>query len=855
MALPRVTLRDLGLLGGIAVAVLTLGWIVARDLRLSVEHTSRLQERLSQGLNLIDDMQFQAQEVRRILLYALHTSDANLQVEYADQSRASSTHLQRVLDLRSELMIARGMSTQMYAVRRAWGDFLVIRDEVIGLILEGSVAEGVALDQGQGTARFSDVRRAIAELKGAFERDASIQVREAKLRADRAIGRLTLLVVSALMASAFAAYLVSRRAALEALVRVEAHKGSILQAVPDPIISTDVEGRITELNEAAEHAFRFTRAEALGAHIEAMILPVRSHGVLAAMLTRPDHAARVVSPRIVTSGERRDGTEFPMELAAVSHTAGRDRIWTVHVGDMTERLAIEDQLRRAKDAAEVAGRAKSEFLATMSHELRTPLTSVVGIADLLQTAELPAAQRDLTRLLGSSAAALLSLVSDILDSSRIETGAMDLVPVRFSVHDCIEAALDPVTEPARRKRLDLGYLIEPDVPVEVVADHDRLRQILLNLLSNAVKYTEAGEVAVHVGTKAASGDTVTLRITVRDSGPGIPERLHHKLFQRFSRIDATAGSHHGTGLGLAISERLSRLLGGTLTVESTEGRGSAFTLLLPVHVPLVRAADPLAGSLSAVRVLTLLEPGVVGDQIRALMCRWGAIACTCDEGDTSTRSRDARFDAVVVDGEAPALRRLAETVRRRLGTPTIAIAGLQELAAPALPPFDYVIGKPIRASVLHGALSAVAAPRRNLFQAPARACAPEKFALGALAVLLVEDNDANRRVVRLMLNELEVEVDEAASGLEAVQRARGRQYDVILMDVQLPDFDGLEATRRIRSEQRGNAPIIAALTANVMQDDEVRCREAGMNGYLPKPVRLDTLAALLRPLAEGKGRP
>ncbi len=854
MARPRVTLRGLRLPAALVMAVLGLAWIVARDLRLSVDHTSGLQDRLSQGLNLIDELQFHAQEVRRILLYALHTSDANLQLEYAEQSRASGTRVQRVLETRTGLMATPEIGAQMDAVGRTWRSYVVVRDEVIGLILEGSFAQGVALDQQQGTARFNDVRRAIADLKRAFEAEAALQVRDAGLRSEHAIQRVTLLVVSALWVSAFAAYLVSRRASLEGVLRAQAHTGSILQAVPDPIISTDADGRITELNEAAERAFRFTRQEALGADIEHMILPARSHGVLAAIFARRDHGSSVVLPRIVTFGERRDGTEFPMELAAVSHTAGRARIWTLHVGDMTERWEDEEQLRQAKDAAEVAARAKSEFLATMSHELRTPLTGVVGIADLLQQADLPAPQRDLTRMLRSSATMLLALVSDILDSSRIEAGLLDLVPVQFSIQACIEEALDPVTEPAARKGLDIGYLIDPEVPTDVIADDDRIRQILLNLLSNAVKFTDAGEVAVRVGTHATSGDTVTLSVTVRDSGTGIPEHLHHKLFQRFSQIEATSGPRHGAGLGLAISERLSRLLGGTLTVESAVGQGSAFTLVFPARLPVPPAEEVLRGSLAGVRVLTVVGPGVVGDQIRSLLGRWGAIPCICEDGDSLALSRDAPFDAVVIDREACAGRLLAETVRNRTAgipdTPLILIARRQEVDVSGFPPPDYLIAKPVRASVLHDALGAAAGRRRGL--PPAVPPARENFARNGLAILLVEDNDANRHVVRLMLGELGLEVDEAGSGLDAVERARARDYDVILMDVQLPDLDGLEATRRIRADRPGSRPTIIALTASVMQGDEVRCREAGMDGYISKPVRLDDLAALFRPIAGRK---
>ena len=399
-------------------------------------------------------------------------------------------------------------------------------------------------------------------------------------------------------------------------------------------------------------------------------------------------------------------------------------------GVLTDRRQAEEHLRQAKEAAEAATRVKGDFLATMSHELRTPLTSVVGIADLLDAKMLAAPERELVRRLRSSATTLLSLVNDVLDYSRIEAGLMALTPVPFSLRTVIEQALDPVTELAARKGLDLRYVIEPDVP-RVVADQDRIRQILINLLSNAVKFTDTGEVAVRVGART-DGERVTVTIGVHDTGVGIPPHLQHKLFQRFSQIDAADRQRGGAGLGLAISERISRLLGGSITVDSRDGHGSTFTFTFTAPIAPPAPLDSPAGGLRGTDITT-----------------------------------------------------------------------------PEQPP----------------------------------------FAAQSLTILLVEDNEANRRVVLLMLAELGLTADEAASGLEAVERARHRRYDLILMDVQMPDIDGLEAARRIRAGEGDLKAIILALTANVMESDEARCRAAGMNGYLSKPIRLNTLEAALTSLA------
>ena len=829
---PRIRYGELVLLAAATVTVVALGLIIARDVRRSADDANRLYDQLSEGLGLIHQVLYETEEVRRILLYALHTSDANRQLQYAEESRAAEARVERLLATRSPLLSTPATQARLEDVRRAWSGYLVVRDDVIGLILEGSLPEGVALDEQQGSMRFNDVRRAIANLQANFEADAAVQVAEDRARSNRSMQRLTLLVVCALLAAAVGIYLLNRRAALEGVLRSEAHKGSILQAVPDPIISTDAQGHIIELNEAAEHVFGFSRADAIGRHIEATILAPDAHGVLAAFLSGTHGFSSGMAPRIETVGRRADGSHFPIELAGAIHSTGRETIWTVHVSDLTRRHQAEEHLRRAKESAELATRMKTEFLATMSHEVRTPLSGVVGIADLLTGADLPPSQRDLIRMLRSSANTLSGLVSNILDYSRIEAGLMDLTPVRFTIRTVIEDALDPVTEPASRKSLEIGYTIDADVP-EVIADQTRVRQVLINLLSNAVKFTDAGEVSLRVSAVRQQGDDVVITIRVQDSGIGIPEHLHHRLFRQFSQIDTTmARQHGGTGLGLAISQRLSRLLGGSISVQSEEGRGSIFTFVFAAHAAPLPAADAFAGSLAGLRVMTVLKPGIVGEQIASLLTRWGvSVATTADRG---------LVDVVVMDEEAvgPADATAGE------GPPTILVTNLRPATADRNEP-EYVIVKPVRARALHEALCE--ASGRDAQTDHERAGVPPSpvIHIQGLTVLLVEDDDANRRVVHLMLQELGLEVDEARSGFEAINHARRRQYDVILMDVQMPGCDGLEATRQIRSENRGAAPLIYALTANIMEDDEARCRAAGMNGYLSKPLRLSTLASVL----------
>jgi len=847
----RIRRQELAVLALVAATVLALAWFVANDLRQSANDDSQLYTRLSRGYDLIDRLDFQSQEVRRILLYSLHTSDANLQLRYAEQSRAADAQVQMALDNAARAIADANSAARIETISRAWRSYLVVRDDVIGLILEGSLREGVALDEHAGTERFKAVGRAIADLKRTFEDDAAAQVRAARTRARRATIRLMLMVASALIAAAVGIHLMNRRAALEGLLRVEAHRGSILEAVPGPIISTDASGRITELNDAAARTFGLDRRTVVGQPVVPTMLAEGAPAALVGRQPPVDAAARVVWPRIETVGRRSDGTEFPIEVAAVTHTAGGEQIWTAHVADLTERRVIEKQLRRAKDAAESADRAKTEFLATMSHELRTPLSGLIGVADLLNVADLTPRNRELVEVLRSSASALLSLVSDVLDYSRIEAGLMTLMPTTFSVESLVEEAFDPLAGLAACKGLDTGYVVDRRVPAHVVADAGRVRQVLLNLLSNAVKFTERGEVAVEVGA-TSHGDRVTVSFTVRDTGIGIPPEHHHRLFQRFSQLHAdTSRTLGGTGLGLAISARLSCLLGGEVSVNSAAGRGSTFMFSLAAEVAGDDQRYDDGGLLEGMHVLALVGPGIVGEQIQSLLDRWDVLVTRAGLEDAERPpAGDMAVDAVVVDREAfdGRLYRWAMTHRAAWGAspvPVLVVSQLRSAFAENPEACDTVLVKPVKARALYLALATVRGRTPSLLP---RLEAPELFTPGALTILLVEDNDANRRVVHLMLAELGLLPDEASGGADAVQQAAQRNYDVILMDMQMPTVDGLEAARRIRA-RGGHQPIILALTANVRQGDEARCREAGMNGFLAKPIGLAVLAAALAPLA------
>ncbi|MEO6001632.1 MAG: response regulator [Opitutus sp.] len=655
----------------------------------------------------------------------------------------------------------------------------------------------------------------------------------------------------------------ARREAEQALreSQAEARKLSLVASKTDnPVLIASPSGAIEWINESFTRVMEYSLEEVVGkVPADFMTGPETDP----AIITRIRHAmeqGQGISTDVVNYSKSGRKYHLRLEIQPIRDEMDQLQNFIAIETDITARVETEQTLRRAKAEADDASRSKSEFLASMSHEIRTPMNGVIGMTSLLLETPLNPEQLDFINTIRTSGEALLTVINDILDFSKIESGKLELEHMPFELAVCIEEALDLFALQASAKKLEMIYHIAPEVPSWIVGDITRLRQVIVNLVNNAVKFTPSGSIVIEVVrlSRADLEPRFMLEFTVRDSGIGIPAERRDRLFKAFSQVDSsTTRKYGGTGLGLVISQRLTILMGGGIRVESTEGEGSCFifTVLAEAAPDVPEVVRPRGLDLLTNAVVLCVEPHpMMQRRIRTLLSPWGArcfFAPTAPAAASLVKTLPASPALLILDGDEQGSRAPFANLSAQI--PRLLIVPFGQ-TAPEVPPDGQTfasIFKPFKtASFLHTVGLLFDSPPAALISSnTASIFSPSLAREFPLDVLLAEDNAVNQKVALRFLERLGYRADTVSNGLEALTTLEARHYHLVLMDLQMPEMDGLEASRQIRRRLSADRqPKIIALTANAMQGDRQRCLDAGMDDYISKPVKLTEIENAIRRL-------
>jgi PAS domain S-box-containing protein len=648
----------------------------------------------------------------------------------------------------------------------------------------------------------------------------------------------------------------------------------IIDTANDAFISMDADGLIVEWNPQAKAMFGWSRDEALKLPVADMIVPESFRGEHRAGLDRflKTREAKVLNRRLELTALRRDGSEFPVEVTITPQRLGDKFVFNAFLHDITQRKQDEEALHDARVAAELANTSKSEFLANMSHEIRTPMNGIIGMGELLASTNLEPDQRDYLNMVRQSADSLLGLLNDILDFSKIEAGKLELESIPFSLRDCIGNTGHTLSSRAAEKGIELACRIAPEIPDILVGDPGRLRQLIVNLAGNAIKFTEVGEVVVEVvpvsmqsagldmgedGVRSAGGHTL-LQVSVRDTGIGIPPEKQEVIFEAFGQADAsTTRQYGGTGLGLAISTQLVKLMHGQIQVESEVGKGTTFTFTAEFGISPEQKLRP-PSHLAALRGMSVL---VVDDNatnrriLYEILASWNMQPLMAESGDDGLRLiQQARANGepiplVLLDCMMPGMdgfdfaEHLRESVSGDECKVIMVSSAIQAGDSERCHRLDIArcMPKPVMHSELLNTILSEIHPESTFATAT-----DETHFAGVVfprRILLAEDGTINQQVATGFLEQRGHHVLVVGDGQLAVEAVAREAFDLVLMDVQMPNMDGFAATAAIRLSEAGtdrHLPIIA-MTANAMKGDRERCLAVGMDDYVAKPVEPESL--------------
>jgi len=666
-----------------------------------------------------------------------------------------------------------------------------------------------------------------------------------------------------------------RKKAETALKASEVRFRSMVESLPDPYSEIDLEGSITFVNQAFLHETGYRHDELIGKKF-GMLLDEKNARLakrVYAEIYKTGHPVKNLEMEWIAKNGRSVLSEVSVNplVEADGKVTGFQSVYR----DITERRQMEIALSRAKEAAETASNAKSEFLASMSHEIRTPMNAILGMADLLTETPLNKEQQKFVQIFREAGENLLNIINDILDISKVEAGHIHLEHIPFDLGKLVEQTGDILSVRAHKKGLELSCRVAPGVPTKLMGDPTRLRQVLINFIGNAVKFTEAGEILLDVRLANPSAihkeqNTVDLTFSVKDTGIGIPADKVHHIFERFTQGDSsTTRKYGGTGLGLTISKSIVELMGGTISVESEQGKGSVFSFTAPfaMQTEMTPGEDACAlVDLTGRRALVIDDNANNRLILREMLTQWGIVVSSADSGPSGLETlREAQqtgmpYDFVILDYQMPGMDGLmtAVEIRKEPKWSSLAIIMLssgypqEDIAAAKKIGVDRFLYKPVKRNDLQEAICGELGKKEA---APPQAeSAPAAFtAQKSLKILLVEDNQDNRLLISTYLKNTQHRLDMAENGAVAVEAFKAANYDLVFMDMQMPVMDGYTATREIRKweKERGRRAVpIIALTAYALKEDEGKSLDAGCNGHLTKPIKK---AKLLEALAEYAG--